>query len=86
MITYEKALEIAKEHFSCVPDRSITKVYDSEAFWIVFAAIKDRPQYTSTGISISKDSGEVKRFILPSKENFRILHSANLIEQTQGDA
>ena len=81
MITYEAALAIAKEHFASVPDREITKVYESDDSWIVFAVIKDQPQYSSTGISVCKTNGEVKRFILPSKENFRILHNAKLIEQ-----
>ena len=81
MISYESALAIATEHFSSTPYRTITKIYDSSELWIVFSAVENQPQYTSTGISISKESGEIKKFILPSKENFKILHSAKLIEQ-----
>lgn len=80
MIDFDEAIEIAKSHYSEKGNFKLTKIYEAEHIWIVYAIANDQIKYGNVGISIDKKSGELKSFILPSKANFEILKSAVLTE------
>lgn len=79
MIDFEKAKEIAKEYYSGIGMNKLTKVYENDEMWIVYATKDDQTQYGGCGISINKETGDASKFILPSKKNFEILKKAKLI-------
>jgi len=79
MIDFEKAKEIAKEYYSGIGMNKLTKVYENDEMWIVYATKDDQTQYGGYGISINKETGDISKFILPSKKNFEILKQAKLI-------
>lgn len=80
MIDFNKAIEIAKAHFSVKGEEHLTKIYESDNSWIVYAGKTGQVKFGNMGISIDKESGEIKNFILPSRENFEILKNAKLTE------
>lgn len=80
MIDFHGAIELAKKYYAEKDLDELTKVYDAEKIWVVFAGKKDQPKFGSSGIAIDKGTGEINSFILPSRENFEILKSAVLIE------
>lgn len=80
MINFSKAIEIAKTHFLEKGEQHLTKIYESEHLWIVYAGKPGQVKYGNMGISIDKESGEIRNFILPSRENFEILRNAKLTE------
>lgn len=80
MIDFNKAIEIAKAYYHEKGQFELTKIYEAEHIWVVYAGKKDQPKFVSAGISIDKESGEIKSFILPSRTNFEILKNAKLTE------
>ncbi len=80
MINFECAIQIAKDYFSSKGEHSLTKIYESDNAWIVYAGKADQVRFGNMGISIDKESGEISNFILPSRENFAILKKAKLTE------
>ena len=80
MIDYLQALDIAKEHFNSKNQQTITKFYETDNMWIVYGGRKGQTKIGNAAITISKDTGNIGSFILPSKENFEILRNAKLID------
>ncbi len=80
IIDFEAAKKIAIEYFCKNENFCISKIYEAETVWIVFATNNGKNKYGGYGISIDKKTGNVSKFILPSKENFEILNNAKLIE------
>ena len=80
MIDFDNAIRIAKEYYCKKGELELTKIYEAEKEWIVYAGKKDQPKFGNAGISIDKESGDIKSFILPSRENFEILKNAKLTE------
>lgn len=80
MIDLSKALMIGKKYYEANGGLEITKVYESEKMWIMFAKKNGLVRYGSIGISIDKNSGKVEDFFLPSDENFEILDNSTLIK------
>lgn len=80
MMELNKAIQIAKAYYAEKGMDELTKIYDAGTLWIIYAGKKDQVQYGSSAISIHKTSGEIKSFILPSRENFAILRNAVLVE------
>lgn len=78
MIDFNKAIEIASSYFTSKGGSELTKVYEAESAWIIFAGKKDQVKYGNMGISIDKITGEIGKFILPSRSNFEILKKAKL--------
>lgn len=76
MISLEKAEKIALRYFELNNLGKIHKMYDSENIWIVFPEREGKLIYSSSGIQISKETGVVSMFILPSLKNFEILKTA----------
>lgn len=85
MIDIHDAIELAKKYYAEKGLDELTKVYDAEEAWIVFAGKEDQPKYGSSGVAIDKGTGEINPFILPSRENFEILKNATLIEKEEED-
>lgn len=80
MIDFNGAIAIAGGYFKEKGDSGLTKIYEAENIWIVYAGKKGQVRYGNTGISIDKATGQINRFVLPSRENFDILKSATLTE------
>lgn len=80
MITYSDALKVAKEYYYERSQQEITKIYETDSMWIVYGGRRDQVKIGGAAITISKENGEIGRFILPSKENFAILKKATLID------
>ena len=76
MIRLEKAEKIALRYFELNNLGKIHKMYDSENIWIVFPEREGKLIYSSSGIQISKETGVISMFILPSLKNFEILKTA----------
>ena len=76
MIKIKEAVSIAQEYYlkEGVPD--ILEVYDSKDCWIIFGGKKNVPLIGSAGISVNKETGTISDFILPSRENFKLLSEA----------
>ena len=79
MVSFVEALNIAKEYYSQKKDYEITKVYENDNSWIVFAGKKNMPRFGSAGISIDKLTAKISVFMLPTRENFEILKNSKLI-------
>lgn len=80
MIDFYKAIELARKYYSEKGLEELTKVYDADKIWVVYAGKKDQPKFGNAGIAINKETGEISRFILPSRTNFEILKKATLME------
>lgn len=80
MIDFNKAIELAKAYYREKGQLELTKIYEAEHIWVVYAGKKDQPKFGNAGISIDKENGEIKSFILPSRINFEILKNAKLTE------
>lgn len=80
MIDKRCATELATKYFEAKGNQMITKFYESESAWIVFGGKKGQIKFGNAGISIDKLTGEISRFILPSKTNFEILEKAKLLD------
>lgn len=78
MIDFELAKKIAKEYYDERGMDKLTKVYESNDIWVVYATKDGKIRYGGHGIAINKETGEISDFILPSKENFEILRNAKL--------
>ena len=73
-------LKLAKEFYAKKGLPDILEVYETSDVWIVFGGIKGKVIYGSVGISISKDDGGIRDFVLPSEQNFECLEQATKIE------
>lgn len=80
MIDFKKAIEIAQKYYQEKGQLNLTKIYESENIWVVYAGQKEQPKFGNAGIAIAKETGEISNFILPSRTNFEILRNAKLIE------
>lgn len=79
MINLQQAIQMAQSYYADRSAVQLTKIYETEDMWIVFAGDSDQPRIGNAGISICKESGDISRFLLPSKRNFEILKNAKLI-------
>ena len=80
MINFNDAIEIAQKYYQGKGQSKLTKIYESEDIWIVYAGKKEQPKFGSAGIAIDKETGTVSSFILPSHTNFEILKNAKVTE------
>ena len=80
MIDFKEAIEIAQKYFQEKGQSNLTKIYESENIWAVYAGRKEQPKFGNAGIAIDKETGEISSFILPSRTNFEILKNAKLTE------
>ena len=80
MVDFQNAIGIAKKYYAEKGLEELTKVYDADKVWIVYAGQTDQPKFGNSGIAIDKQTGEISRFILPSRTNFEILKNATLID------
>ena len=75
MIDFKEAIEIAQKYFQEKGQSNLTKIYESENIWVVYAGRKEQPKFGNAGIAIDKETGEISSFILPSRTNFEILRT-----------
>lgn len=78
MIDFKNAIEIAQNYYQQKGQLYLTKIYESDKIWIVYAGRKDQPKFGNAGIAIDKETGEISSFILPSRTNFEILKKAKV--------
>lgn len=80
MIDIIKACKLALEYYKENTDKTaLSKVYDHKDMWIIYAR-SDKIEYGGYGISINKNTGEIRMFTLPSQENFAILKDSVLVD------
>ena len=79
MNQYEKAMEIATEHFKNKGEQEITAAYEYQDRWIFFGGIPGMVNVGGAPISIMKDSMKMEPFRLPSRENFDILKQSKVL-------
>lgn len=77
-MTFEEAKKIAEDYFT-KGGALISKIYDAEDKWIIYAEKDGKTPIGIPALTILKSTGELGRFILPNKENFAILKKAKLI-------
>lgn len=82
MIQLDNAIQIAKDYYHSYTNNAEISfiVHETDNLWVIFGEKKGKIKYGGQGITIDKETGEVKYFSLPSKENFKILESAKLVE------
>lgn len=80
MIDFKNAIEIAQKYYQEKGQLNLTKIYESENIWVVYAGKKEQPKFGNAGIAIDKETGEISSFILPSRTNFEILKKAKVTE------
>lgn len=81
MIDYIKACDLAKEYLkNNLKQDGISKALEADECWIFYGGSSEVVQLGGVGISVSKKDGGIRKFILPSKENFVILKSSKQIE------
>lgn len=73
MIKLEDAIVKAKEFLKC---SEIGKVLETSEYWILYKKT-DEIEVGGFGTLISKDTGEIKPFILPDEKNFEILDKSS---------
>ena len=78
MIDFKNAIEIAQKYYQEKGQLYLTKIYESDEIWIVYAGKKDQLKFGNAGIAIDKETGKISSFILPSRTNFEILKKAKL--------
>ena len=72
MIKMEEAIAKAKEYLKCY---EIGKILEVPGYWIIYKKT-DEIEVGGYGAIVSKESGQIKPFILPDDENFRLLDKA----------
>lgn len=75
----EEAMEIARVYHER-NGLKMTKVYDAGSMIIAYGRKDGKIRFGGGAITVSKDTGEIGRFILPSDKNFAILEQAVLIK------
>lgn len=80
MIDFKKAIEIAQKYYQEKGQLNLTKIYEAENIWIVYAGKREQPKFGNAGIAIDKKTGAISSFILPSRTNFEILKNAKVTE------
>ena len=80
MVEREDAINLAREYYLEKGEQELLQLSETEDMWIAFGGKKGKVKVGGSGITISKVTGEIKRFHLPSKENFEILRNANKVD------
>lgn len=80
MIDFHTAIELAKKYYVEKGQQNLSRVYDAEKVWIVYAGEKNKIKYGNTAIAIDKETGKISLFVLPNRANFEILKSATLMD------
>ncbi len=75
MVKIEEALVKAKEFLKC---SEIGKVLESPEYWIMYKKT-DEVEVGGYGALVSRDTGEIKPFILPDEKNFDLLDKSKEI-------
>lgn len=78
MIDFDSAIKIAQDYFEKRGSHHLTKIYEAEKIWVVYAGTGNQLKYGNAGISIDKVSGEIQKFILPSRSNYELLQKSTL--------
>ncbi|MBQ9002001.1 MAG: hypothetical protein IJ087_09125 [Eggerthellaceae bacterium] len=81
MIEFEKACEIALQHYEKkLGINGIYSPYDIGDAWVFNGGREDEGRVGIQKIAVSKDNGEVSTFNLPSPKNFALLDAGVALE------
>lgn len=61
-------------------EKPVTRLYEAEHCFIAFAGIPEQMEIVGNVVSIDKETAAVRSFILPDKDNFRLLQRATQID------
>ena len=77
MLNFEEACEMAVKFFeSKNKEGRLTSAKETDELYIFYYGIPNMMAVGDQGISINKNTKEIKMFILPNKENFEILKTS----------
>ena len=76
----EEACKIAVDYFSGIGEVGVRQVLDAEQVYSIYPGTYDEIAYGGSAITIHKETEEVKRFIMPSREAFALLKIATEVE------
>lgn len=80
MIDLNQACKLAKEYYEKNTDKKLlSKIYEHKEMWIIYSKTNE-VEFGGYGISIDKETAEIKIFILPSRKNFEILAASRIVE------
>ena len=80
MVELKQACKLAKEYYEQNTDKKyLSKIYEHEKMWIIYGKSTE-VEFGGYGISIDKETAEIKIFTLPSMENFEILDASHIVE------
>lgn len=71
MITYEQALEIARNHFEQRGGMTVTQAMDIGDAYVFSAKLCDKISYGGGTIAVSKETGETSPFLCHVGDNFK---------------
>ena len=78
-MNFNEAKKIATDFYNEKGGLSISKIYESDTFWIVYALKDGLTPIGAPGLTIDKKTGKTGKFILPNPQNFAILKKAKLV-------
>ena len=77
MLNFEEACQMAVNFFeSKNKEGKLKSALETDELWIFYYGIPNMVAVGDPGISINKNTREIRMFILPNKENFSILGKA----------
>lgn len=80
MINLNQACELAREYYEKnTGKKTLSKIYEHKKMWIVYSKANEI-EFGGYGISIDKETAEIKIFTLPLLENFEILDASHIVE------
>ena len=79
MVSRVDVLKIAKDYYKSMGEKRIAKVLEYTDSYIIYPE-SCVGRIGGMAIRIDKKDGEIRNFILPSKENFAILKNSKEIE------
>ncbi|MBD5478644.1 MAG: hypothetical protein HDR14_05020 [Lachnospiraceae bacterium] len=76
MMSLEDGCRIAAAYFAEREIRGIRQILTAEKVWIFLPGEKGVVEFGGNGVTVDRQTGEARPFILPSKEGFRLLQEA----------
>ena len=80
MMEIKDAVNLAKAYYWERGEQELLQLSETEEMWIAFGGKKGMLKVGGSGITISKNTGEIKRFHLPSKENLEMLRNSQKVK------
>lgn len=80
MMEIKDVIDLAKAYYWERGEQELLQLSETENMWVAFGGKKGELKVGGSGITINKNTGEIKRFHLPSKENFEMLKNSKKVK------